>query len=253
MQSAETLVFSMTPSLIDRSTHYCPGCQHGVAHRLICEVVDEMGLAADTILVASVGCSAFIYDYMDFDCIEAPHGRASAVATGVRRARPDKIVFAYQGDGDLASLGLCEGIHAANRGERIAVFFINNTLYGMTGGQMAPTTLLGQKTTTTPRGRSMSNEGGPLRMAEMMASLDGVVYSARCSLDSVAHIRAAKKSIQKAFECQTRNLGYGFVELLSSCPTNWRMDPRKSCEYIADVVIPVFPLGEFKNRLEGGA
>ncbi len=246
---SETLVFDKTPSLEARNTHYCPGCHHGIAHRLVCEVIDEMGLAADTLLVASVGCSAFIYDYMAFDCIEAPHGRASAVATGVKRARPDRIVFAYQGDGDLASIGLAEAIHAANRGERIAVFFINNTVYGMTGGQMAPTTLVGQKTTTTPKGRDAASEGGPLHMAEMMAGLDGVVYSARCALDSVAHVREAKKAIKKAFEAQCGNHGYGFVELLSGCPTNWRMDPLQANEHIAKAMIPAFPLGEYKNTL----
>lgn len=254
MDSAETPVFDRTPSLRDRPTHYCPGCQHGIAHRLVCEVVDELGVADSSILVASVGCSAFIYDYMDLDCIEAPHGRACAVATGVHRARPDRVVFAYQGDGDLASIGLAEAVHAANRGERISVFFINNTLYGMTGGQMAPTTLLGQKTSTSPQGRALAGEGGPLHMAEMMAGLAGVAYAARCALDGVAHIRAAKRAIRAAFEVQSRDMGFGFVELLCGCPTNWHMDPVAANRHIGEAMIPVFPLGVFKDvRDEQGA
>ena len=247
MDNAETPVFDRTPSLRDRPTHYCPGCHHGIAHRLICEAVDELELAEQTILVASVGCSAFIYDYMDLDCIEAPHGRACAVATGVRRARPDRGGFAYQGDGDLASIGLAEAVHAANRGERVSVFFINNTLYGMTGGQMAPTTLLGQKTATSPRGRVLAGEGGPLHMTEMMAQLAGVGYAARCALDSVAHIRAAGRAVRAAFEVQLRDLGFGFVELLCGCPTNWHMDPVAANRHISEAMIPVFPLGVFKD------
>lgn len=255
MDTAETLVFDRTPSLADRPTHYCPGCHHGIAHRLVCEAVDEMGAAGETILVASVGCSAFIYDYMRFDCIEAPHGRACAVATGVRRARPDRVVFAYQGDGDMASIGLTESVHAANRGERVSVFFINNTVYGMTGGQMAPTSLLGQKTTTTPKGRVLAGEGGPLRMAELMASLDGVAYAARCALDTVPHIREAKRAIRAAFQAQLQDRGFGFVELLCGCPTNWHLDPVAANRHIGEAMIPVFPLGIYKNALadQGGA
>jgi 2-oxoglutarate ferredoxin oxidoreductase subunit beta len=255
MQAEEKLVFTQTPTLRDRVSHYCPGCHHGIAHRLICETLDEMELAGKTILVSSVGCSAFIYDYMELDCVEAPHGRASAVATGVRRARPDRVVFAYQGDGDLASIGLAEAMHAANRGERIAVFFINNTVYGMTGGQMAPTSLIGQKTTTSPKGRSPADDGGPLHMAEIFAMLDGVAYSARCALDSVPHIRAAKRAVRDAFQAQLRDIGYGFVELLSCCPTNWHMSPEEANRHIGEALIPVFPLGVFKNRLvsQGGA
>ncbi|MEG2171642.1 MAG: thiamine pyrophosphate-dependent enzyme [Desulfovibrionaceae bacterium] len=243
----ETLVFDTNPVLTDHVTHYCPGCHHGIAHRLITKVIHEMGIAPETILVPSVGCSAFIYDYMDLDCIEAPHGRASAVATGVKRARPDRFVFAYQGDGDLGSIGIAEAIHAANRGERITVFFINNTVYGMTGGQMAPTTLLGQKTTTSPAGRSMRNEGAPIRMTEIMAQLDGVVYAARCALNSVKNILTAEKAIRTAFSIQQQNLGYGFVELLCGCPTNWHLDAISANERIAKEMIPVFPLGTFKD------
>jgi 2-oxoglutarate ferredoxin oxidoreductase subunit beta len=250
MQATETLVFDKTKVLKEKITHYCPGCQHGIAHRLVCEVLEEMEEAEETILVASVGCSAFIYDYMKLDCIEAPHGRAAAVSTGVKRARPDRTVFAYQGDGDLASIGLAEAMHAANRGEKVSIFFINNSLYGMTGGQMAPTTLIGQKTTTSPRGRSLANEGGPLHMAEIMASLEGVVFSARCALDTVSHIKEAKRAIRTAFDVQHRKLGFSFVEMLSSCPTNWRMTPIESNGYIKDVMIPVFPLGVYKNTLD---
>jgi len=243
----ETLVFDRTPCLIDKATHYCPGCHHGIAHRLVTEVIDELGLREKTILAASVGCSAFIYDYMDVDCIEAPHGRASAVACGVKRARPDRVVFAYQGDGDLAAIGTNEALHAANRGEGITIIFVNNTVYGMTGGQMAPTTLLGQKTTTTPRGRAFDNEGAPLHMAELMGLLDGVSFSARCALNTIKNIMTAKKAVKAAFEVQLRRNGYGFVELLSGCPTNWHMDPLAANEYIGKAMIPIFPLGTFKD------
>ncbi len=247
----EELVFDTNPVQADEITHYCPGCHHGIAHRLITEVLNEMNLAGQTILVPSVGCSAFIYRYMNIDCIEAPHGRASAVATGVKRARPDAIVFAYQGDGDMGSIGIAEAIHSANRGERLSAFFVNNTVYGMTGGQLAPTTLLGQKTTTSPAGRSMSTEGGPIHMTEIMAQLDGVIYAERCALNSVKNIRKAKKAIRIAFEIQKAGLGYSFVELLCGCPTNWRMDAIAANERIANEMIPVFPLGVFKD-IRGG-
>jgi len=243
----ETLVFSANPVMEPRPTHYCPGCHHGIAHRLVTECLHELDLAKKTIGVASVGCSAFIYSYMHLDWLEAPHGRASAVATGVKRARPDRFVFTYQGDGDLGAIGLNESLQAANRGEKISVIFINNTVYGMTGGQMAPTTLPNQKTTTSPKGRSIANEGAPLKMAELMAQLSGVVYSARCSLDSVKNVMAAKKAIKKAFEMQIEGRGFSFVELLSGCPTNWRMDALKANTYIAETMIPYFPLGVMKD------
>lgn len=243
----EELVFGITPVLTKKTTHYCPGCHHGIAHRLVAEVIDELNLTDDTILVASVGCSAFIYDYMALDSLEAPHGRASAVASGVKRAAPDKIVFAYQGDGDLASIGIAEALHAANRGEKITVVFINNTVYGMTGGQMAPTTLVGQKTTTSPKGRSFEDQGAPLRMAEIMAQLEGVSFSARCALDSVPHVRAAKKALRHGFEIQKAKKGYSFIELLSGCPTNWGMDALAANSHIGNAMIPVFPLGIFKD------
>lgn len=246
----ETLAFDVPEVLVDRATHYCPGCHHGVAHRLVAEVLTEMGVVKDTICVSSIGCSVFIYNYLALDTVEAPHGRAPAVATGVKRARMDKIVFAYQGDGDLASIGLAEVMHAANRGERMTIVFVNNTVYGMTGGQMAPTTLIGQKTTTCPGGRCRDREGMPMKMAEIIGNLGGTAYSARVSLDSVKHIRAAKKALRKAFEVQQQGLGFGFVEMLSGCPTNWRMDAVKANKRIAEEMIPYFPLGVYRDVTE---
>lgn len=246
----ETQVFSIPEVMADRPTHYCPGCHHGIVHRLVADCLSEMGLVENTIAVSAIGCSVFLYNYLKLDTVEAPHGRAPAVATGVKRARPDKFVFTYQGDGDLASIGLAEIMHCANRGERVSVVFVNNTVYGMTGGQMAPTTLVGQKTTTCPGGRCADREGQPMRMAEMIATLGGVAYSARVAVDSMAHIKAAKKALRKAFEVQTSNAGFGFVEFLSTCPTNWRMDAVKANKRIAEEMIPYFPLGEFTNRLE---
>ncbi len=243
----ETLVFDKPRSLRSQNTHYCPGCHHGVAHRLVAELLDEMELREKAIAVSSIGCSVFIYHYLDVDSIEAPHGRGPAAATGLKRARPESFVFTYQGDGDLASIGMAEIMHAANRGERISVVFVNNTVYGMTGGQMAPTTLIGQKTTTCPAGRCLEREGSPIRMAEIMASLGGVAYSARVSLDSVKNIRDAKKAMRRAFQVQTENIGFGFVEVLSGCPTNWRMDAVKANRRIQAEMIPYFPLGVYKD------
>ncbi len=246
-QPGETAVFDVPRVLHDRITHYCPGCHHGVAHRLLAEVLTEKKLVERSICVSSIGCSVFIYNYIDVDTIEAPHGRGPAAATGVRRARPDSVVFTYQGDGDLASIGMAELMHAANRGEHITVIFVNNTVYGMTGGQMAPTTLVGQKTTTCPLGRDPDNEGQPIRMAEIIGSLGGVAYSARMSLDSVKNIRAAKKAMHRAFDVQINGQGFGFVELLSACPTNWRMDAVAANKRIATELIPYFPLGVYKD------
>ena len=243
----ETLVFDAPASLSGKETHYCPGCHHGIAHRLVCEVLDELGVADKAILVASVGCSAFSYDYFSVDAVEAPHGRACAVATGIRRARPESVVFTYQGDGDMAAIGLAESVHAANRGEAITAVFINNTVYGMTGGQMAPTTRLGQTTTTTPTGRHLRGDGGPVHLTEIMAGLAGVAYAERCALDTVAHVRRAKKALRKAFEVQLQGLGFGFVELLSGCPTNWHMNPVQANERIGREMIPVFPLGVYRD------
>jgi 2-oxoglutarate ferredoxin oxidoreductase subunit beta len=249
----EQLVFDRPESVIDRATHYCPGCHHGVAHRLVGELLDEYGLRENTLMVTAIGCSVFLYNYLNVDAVEAPHGRAPAVATGVKRARKDKFVFSYQGDGDLASIGMAEIMHAANRGERICVVFVNNTVYGMTGGQMAPTTLVGQKTTTCPGGRCSDKEGMPIKMAEIIATLGGVKFCARGSLDSVKNIRTAKKYLKKAFECKLNDLGFGFVELLSACPTNWKMTPVAANERIQTEMIPYFPLGVLLDETDGGA
>lgn len=243
----EQLVFEAPKLMFDKTSHYCPGCHHGTAHRVLAEVLEEMKLPEETICVSSIGCSVFIYNYFDLDTVEAPHGRAPAVATGVKRSRPDRIVFTYQGDGDLASIGLAEIMHAANRGERITVVFVNNTVYGMTGGQMAPTTLIGQKTTTTPGGRRLESEGAPMRMAEIIAGLGGCAYSARVALNTVPNIRATKKSIRKAFEIQQQGLGMSFVEILATCPTNWRMDPLAANNRLTEEMIPAFPLGVYMD------
>lgn len=243
----ETLVAGQPEALLSRGTHYCPGCHHGVAHRLAAELIDEMKLREKAVCIGSIGCSVFIYNYINVDAVEAPHGRAPAVGTGVKRARPDTFVFTYQGDGDLASIGMAEIMHAANRGERMTVIFVNNTVYGMTGGQMAPTTLIGQKTTTCQGGRCHSTEGSPIRMAEIIATLSGAAFSARASLDSVKNIRDAKKAMRKAFEAQVNNIGFGFVELLSGCPTNWHMDAVAANKRIREEMIPYFPLGTYKD------
>ena len=231
-------------------THYCPGCHHGIAQRLVAEAIDHYNLREKAVAISSIGCSAFIYRYLNIDILEAPHGRGPAAATGLKRARPDSFVFTYQGDGDLAAIGLAEIMHAANRGERLTVVFVNNTVYGMTGGQMAPTTLVGQKTTTTPGGRVLGDDGGPIRMAEIIGGLDGTAYAERVSLHDVKHIRAAKRALFNAFEAQLQGKGLGFVEMLSGCPTNWRMDPVAANTHIAKEMIPVFPLGVYKNALD---
>ncbi len=248
----EQLVFDRPDVIIDRATHYCPGCHHGIALRLVGELLEELGVVEKTLMVTSIGCSVFLYNYLNVDAVEAPHGRAPAVATGVKRSKKDHFVFTYQGDGDLASIGMAEIMHAANRGERIAVVFVNNTVYGMTGGQMAPTTLIGQKTTTCPGGRCGESEGMPIRMTEIIASLGGVKFAARGSLDSVKNIRKAKKYMRQAFECQLKNDGFGFVELLSGCPTNWKMTAVAANERITNEMIPYFPLGVFKDETNEG-
>ena len=241
-------VFKRPKSLKDVQTHFCPGCNHGTIHRLVADALDLFGVQETTIGVASVGCSVFLYGYFDVDVVEAPHGRAPAVATGVKRARPDRLVFTYQGDGDLAAIGTAEIIHAANRGEEITVIFVNNTTYGMTGGQMAPTTLVGQKTSTSPYGRDKSKDGSPIRMAELLAQLGGVAFSARVAVDSPKHLLDAKKQIREAFRFQVEGKGFSFVEVLSSCPTNWGVSPLAGNARIAEEMIPYFPLGVFKNE-----
>lgn len=239
-------VYSRPASLTQTPTTYCPGCTHGVAHRLIAEVLDEMGLREQTIGVAPVGCSVFAYNFFDCDFVEAAHGRAPAMATGIKRTLPDRIVFTYQGDGDLASIGMAEIMHASARGENISVFFLNNAIYGMTGGQMAPTTLPGQKTTSTPNGRDVEQAGFPIRMAEALATMDGTGYSVRRSLHDPRNIRLAKKAIRTAFEVQKRGLGFAIVELLSTCPTNWGFTPSESLVWLEQHMLPVFPLGDYK-------
>lgn len=242
----EKLVYKRPESLDDIHTHYCPGCTHGTAHRLVAEVVDELGIHDETILVAPVGCAVFAYNYFTFDAAEAAHGRAPAMATGLKRVNPDKIVFTYQGDGDLASIGIAEVIHAATRGEHITVVFINNAIYGMTGGQMAPTTLPGQVTTSSPNGRDVQMTGAPMHIAEMLAPLPGVVYSVRRSLHDAKHVIQAKKAIKTAFEAQMKGLGFSIVELLSSCPTNWGMTPTQALEWVKGEMVPTYPLGDYK-------
>lgn len=243
-----TQVFKLPESLKkDIKFSFCPGCDHGVAVRLVAEVLDELGVRDNTILTASIGCSVTLYDFMEVDSLEAPHGRALAEATGIKRARPEKFVFTYQGDGDFASIGLAESLHAALRGENISTICINNTTYGMTGGQLGPTTLLGQITTTSPTGRNADYYGYPIKIAEHVALCDGTAFSARVSLDSVANIRKAKQAIKKAFEAQIHGLGFGFVEILSTCPTNWKMSPEKAHERVRNEMMQVFKPGIYKD------
>ncbi|MBF0102421.1 MAG: 2-oxoglutarate oxidoreductase [Desulfobacterales bacterium] len=242
-------VFKRPESLTDIPTHFCPGCHHGIIHRLVAECIDEFGIREKIIGVASVGCSVFLYDYFLIDVLEAPHGRAPAVATGVKRANPNAFVFTYQGDGDLAAIGTSEIIHAANRGEKLTVIFVNNTVFGMTGGQMAPTTLPDQETTTTPYGRDVETAGFPIRMAEIMERLDGTKFVARTAVNTPKNIIKSKKILRRAFEVQLNNEGFAFVEFLSSCPTNWKMNAQKANQRIQDVMIPYFPLNIFKGAL----
>ncbi len=241
-------IFERPKSLIDTPTHFCPGCTHGIAHRLIAEGLNELNITERTIGIPGVGCSVFLYNYFLIDVLEAPHGRAPACATGMKRAQPDKIVFAYQGDGDMAAIGTSEIIHAANRGENITVFYVNNSVYGMTGGQMAPTTLLGQQTTTSPYGREFKTEGYPIRMAELLATLEGVAYSVRVSLHTPKNVNQAKKAVVKALQMQMDEMGFTMVEFLSTCNTNWRVTPLEALDIIEREMIPYFPLGVFKER-----
>ncbi len=246
ISAPENLVYDRPETFTDTPTHYCPGCTHGVAHRLVAEVLEEMGVIGRTIGVAPVGCSVFAYNYFDCDFVEAPHGRAPAMATGIKRVLPDHIVFSYQGDGDLASIGMGEIVHAAARGENLTVIFINNANYGMTGGQMAPTTLPGMKTTSSPNGRDVETQGYPIRVSEMLSTLDGAGYIVRRSLHDPKNIRMAKKAIRMAFETQVRGLGFSLVELLSTCPTNWGMTPVNSLKFVEEHMIPYYPLGDYK-------
>jgi len=240
-------LFSYPKSLRKVAMHYCPGCGHGIVHRLISEVVDELGIREKVIVVAPVGCAVLAYDYWDFDVCEAAHGRALAVATGIKRVRPENIVFTYQGDGDIAAIGTAETIHAAARGENITTLFVNNAVYGMTGGQMAPTTVLGQSTTTSPGGRKELRDGYPINLSEMLALARGTAYIERTAISSPASILKTKKAIAKAFRAQLEGRGFSLVEVLSPCPTNWRMSPEESWKWIDEVMTTSFPLGVIKE------
>lgn len=240
-------VYARPKSLKDAPFHYCPGCGHSIIHRLIAEVIDEMELQEKAICVPPAGCAVLAYDYIDVDMVEAPHGRGAAVATGIKRVRPENLVFSYQGDGDLAAIGTAETFHAANRGELITIFFVNNAVYGMTGGQMAPTTLLGQKTTTSPAGRTAAREGHPIKVCEILAVLGGSAYLERVAVNQPAAIKAAKKAIARAFQHQLKKTGFSLVEILSPCPTNWKMSPVESCTWIDEVMSREFPLGVIKD------
>jgi 2-oxoglutarate ferredoxin oxidoreductase subunit beta len=244
----EKKVFARSSVLTQEISHYCPGCGHGIVHRLVAEVIEQYGIRGRTVGVSPVGCAVMANKYIDVDMIEAAHGRAPAVATGVKRARPELAVFAYQGDGDLASIGTAEIIHAANRGENITVIFVNNAVYGMTGGQMAPTTILGQKTATTPEGRSARNDGGPIRVCEMLSTLDGPSYITRVTIDKPAAVRKAKQAIITAFGRQLEGKGFSLVEVLSPCPTYWRLPPAEAMAHIGDWMVKTFPLGVFKDK-----
>jgi len=241
------MVFEKTKGLTDLPTHYCPGCTHGIIHRLVAEAMVELGVLDDAIGVAPVGCSVLAYKYFNCDMHEAAHGRAPAVATGIKRVLPENFVFTYQGDGDLASIGTAEIVHVAHRGEKISTIFVNNAIYGMTGGQMAPTTLVGQKATTAPRGRDINTQGFPIKMTEMLSTLDGAVFVERVSVDTPANVRKAKKAIKKAFQVQHAGLGFGIVEVLSTCPTNWGLAPNDSLQWLRDNMIPYYPLGNIKD------
>ncbi|MGY5240549.1 thiamine pyrophosphate-dependent enzyme [Clostridium tertium] len=241
------IVYQPTKVLLDVPTHYCPGCTHGIIHKLVGEVIEELGILDKAIGVASVGCSVLAYDYFACDMFQAAHGRAPAVATGIKRANPDKAVFTYQGDGDLIAIGTGEVVHAAARGENIVTIFVNNCIYGMTGGQMAPTSLEGQITETSPYGRDVKVQGYPIRVSEMISTLDGACYVERVSVDNIANLTKAKKAIKKAFDNSIKGLGYSFIEVLSTCPTNWGLSPIDSLKWLRENMIPYYPLGVKKD------
>ena len=243
----EKLIYSKSKALTDVPTHYCPGCTHGVIHKLVAECLEELGLTGNTIGIAPVGCAVLAYKYFNCDMYEAAHGRAPAVATGIKRSTPDKFVFTYQGDGDLASIGSGEIVQAAHRGEKISTIFVNNAIYGMTGGQMAPTTLIGQKTTTSPTGRQVDWSGRPIRIADMLATIDGAKFVERVAVNTPANIRKAKKAIKRCFEIQLEGKGFGIVEVLSACPTNWGYPPAEALKWLEENMIPYYPLGNLRN------
>lgn len=240
--------YKATQLLTEKPRHYCPGCGHGIIHRLVAEAIEELDVHGNVVGVSPVGCSVFANNYFNFDMVNALHGRAPAVGTGIKRAKPDSLVFTYQGDGDLASIGAAEVVHAAMRGEKITTIFVNNAIYGMTGGQMAPTTLVGQKTTTSPNGRDADWCGSPIRICEMLSTLEGAYYIVRVALDTPGHINQAKKAIKQAFQYQMEGKGYCLVEVLSTCPTNWSMSPTESMDWLRDNMIPYYPLGTFKDK-----
>ena len=243
-----SIVFDKPKALADLPFHYCPGCTHGIIHRLVAEAIDELGIEGRAIGVAPVGCAVMAYDYFTCDMIEAAHGRAPAVATGIKRARPDNIVFTYQGDGDLASIGMAETVHAAARNENITIIFVNNAIYGMTGGQMAPTSLPGQVTQTSPYGRDVKLTGYPVKVAELLSALDGPTYIERVAVNNVKNVKNAKKAILKAFKNQVEGKGFSLIEVVSSCPTNWGMTPKRALEWIDEKMIPYYPLGVYRDK-----
>jgi 2-oxoglutarate ferredoxin oxidoreductase subunit beta len=242
------VVFQKPHALTDVPFHYCPGCTHGIIHRLVAEAIDDFGIEGRTIGVAPVGCAVMCYDYFSCDMVEAAHGRAPAVATGLKRAMPDNIIFTYQGDGDLAAIGTAETVHSATRGENITIIFVNNAIYGMTGGQMAPTTLPGQITQTTPYGRDVKTAGYPVRICEMLATLDGVAYAERVTVDTVKNVLSAKRAIRKAFDNQIKGLGFSIVEVISTCPTNWGLSPEDALKWLRENMLPYYPLGVYKDK-----
>ena len=242
------IVFEKPKALADVPLHYCPGCTHGIIHRLVAEVIDELGIEGKTVGIAPVGCSVFAYNYFNCDMIEAAHGRAPAVATGVKRSFPENVVFTYQGDGDLAAIGTAETVHAAARGENITIIFVNNAIYGMTGGQMAPTTLPGQVTQTSPYGRNPEQVGLPVKVCELLSNVDGATYLERVAVNNVKNVKNAKKAIKKAFRNQLEGKGFSLVEVLSTCPTNWGLKPEKALEWLEENMIPYYPLGVYKDK-----
>ncbi|MBQ7139410.1 MAG: 2-oxoglutarate oxidoreductase [Clostridia bacterium] len=242
------IVFDKPKALTDAPLHYCPGCTHGIIHRLVAEAIDSLGIAGETIGVASVGCSVFTYNYFNVDMVQAAHGRAPAVATGVKRADPSKIVFTYQGDGDLASIGMAETVHSAARGENITVIFVNNAIYGMTGGQMAPTSLPGQVTQTSPYGRDTNTVGFPVKVCELLSTLDGAGYIERVAVNNVKNVKAAKKAIEKAFRNQVEGKGFSLIEVVSTCPTNWGKTPEGALQWLEENMLPYYPLGVYKDK-----
>lgn len=247
------VVFEKTKALTDVPFHYCPGCTHGIVHRLVAEVLEELGVVGQTVGVASVGCSVFSYNYFNCDMVQAAHGRAPAVATGIKRAVPENVVFTYQGDGDLAAIGMAETVHAATRGENITVIFINNAIYGMTGGQMAPTSLPGQVTQTSPYGRDTSVAGHPIRVCELLSTLSGTALAQRVTVDSVKNVNIAKKAIKKGFQNQIDKKGYSIIEVVSTCPTNWGLTPEESMKWLRENMLEYYPLGVYKDiDAEGG-